>query len=176
MGRFSAASGCPISETTALTAAHVVDEEPFDPRVPLSPARWEDSLGNSGVIRKMKVSNEADLAVVWVDPAKTFKRWYPIAKKGPREGDALFVKGYDFRTQKNVYGDREWTKAKVLRTVAGHIVFKPKVDFGTSGSCILNGDGEVVGVVAWILAALDVTAGPAVWGDWLPPSLLKAPE
>lgn len=169
MGRFGAGHACPVAADEALTAAHVVDLEPLDPRLPLSPPRWEDFLGNSGHVVMMQLLKDADVAIF--RPDRDFKGFYPIAKTSPGVGDELHVTGYDLRGQNQYYGIREWD-LKVIRLVAGHLILKPAVDFGTSGSCVLNDRGEVVGIVSWInkgpFLGSGVTGAVGVWGEWRP--------
>jgi hypothetical protein len=166
-GRFSMAHACPIAADRALTAAHVPDLRPFD-GTPLYPFRWQQGEAD-GITIGGSVSLATDLADL--QPSRPFSKWYPLATTAPTVGAHLWIRGYDFRKAKNAFGPRDW-EVEVLRVVAGHVVFKPTVDFGTSGSCILNEDGEVVGVIAKGVSMHndeEVGVGVGVWGGWLKP-------
>lgn len=167
VGRFSMAHACPVEPDRALTAAHVIDPRPFE-STPLYPFRWQQGEAD-GITIGGAVSLTTDLADL--QPSRPFPKWYPLAKEAPKEGAHLWIRGYDFRKGKNAFAPRDW-EVEVLRIVAGHVVFRPTVDFGTSGSCILNEEGEVVGVIAKGITMRndeEVGMGVGVWGNWLKP-------
>lgn len=130
---------CPISATRALTSAHVVDPRPFDKDVPLTPLRWSDRLGNAGEATPKGVIADSDLALL----DGNFPVVFPLATKAPAEGDKVRMVKFGWRFK------FEELQARVVRMVGGMIVFDKDSEGGSSGGCVLNEAGEVVGVVAW---------------------------
>lgn len=154
IGKSSAAQACPIAPDMAFTAAHVVDPDTLQ--------RWQQGSAY-GVTVGWTVREAVDLATI--QPKKNFPEHYNIAKEPPKVGDFLWIRGYDFRKKDNAFGPRDF-KVEVLRLVAGHIVVKPTVDHGTSGACMLNATGDVVGIVAKGMSTADggaVAVGVGVW-------------
>lgn len=167
MGRFTSAHACPVGPQKALTAAHVIDLRPFE-ATPLYPYRWQQGDAD-GIVADGSASITSDLAELKPNPLRPFPRWYSLASSAPAVGSHLWIRGYDFRKGKNAFAPRDW-EVEVLRVVAGHIIVKPSVDFGTSGSCMLNEKGEVVGILAKgvnLHNEDEVGLGVGVWGGWL---------
>lgn len=69
-----------------------------------------------------------------------------LTKGSVKVGDMVFWFEYDFRTRKNLLRARR-RFASVLRIVAHQIVLDSVPVAGASGSCLLNKNGEVVGIV-----------------------------
>lgn len=148
IGRWTIASACPVEAHRALTAAHVVDPRPFYKYPGFMPLVWQQGT-RGGVLRVDRredgeplVQWERDLGIIVTETPMEF---YPIADVRPGPGDTIWLSGYDWRDRKRAFADRVWT-AKVLRLVAGILVFDPAGEPGTSGSCILNAKGEVVAI------------------------------
>ena len=76
----------------------------------------------------------------------------------PKPGDKIYWFEYDFRTAANAYRARR-RMGKVLRSVAGHLVLDSPPVPGASGSCLLDTNGNVVGIV---IATLDTEDGRSV--------------
>lgn len=172
VGRFAAGHACPIGAERALTSAHVVDLRPFEGSVDLFPYRWQ-SKGVSGVTSGGAVSLSADLAEI--RPNRPFPVVYGVAKNPPSPGDRVWIQGYDFRKGKDAYGPRIW-EVKVLRVIAGHIIMDRAADEGTSGSCVFNASGEVVGILNWgvrVHNGDEVGVAAGIWGSFLPRSPLE---
>jgi V8-like Glu-specific endopeptidase len=153
VGRWSTASACPIGPRMALTAAHVVDPRPFD-KTPYSPVAFQqgETVGTftvlerkdaKGAVLEQMVSRSRDLA--YVESNVELVGWYHLAEKAPQPGATVYFYGLDWRNKKNAFAERVWT-ATVLRTVAGIVIYDPAGEPGTSGSCVLNEDGQVVAV------------------------------
>jgi hypothetical protein len=147
-GRFSSAHACPVGERMAVTNAHVSDLRPFDRDFPLYPFRWSDDSGHSGVVDSTLVERSSDLAILVPVDEETFPRYYKVAQTAPAVGDRVWFLGYSWKTAKEAYSTRVIT-GTILRIVADHIVISEAGEPGSSGSCVLNANGEVVAINAW---------------------------
>lgn len=163
-GRMSMAQACPVAPWLALSNDHVFDPRPFE-NFPLIPFRGQ-SENWIGIVRGMMTSWEADLAFGF--PTVDFPGWYEIAAEGPQPGERLWWVGYDWRNANRGFGRRIFS-GEVTRTVAGSIFIDAEAFPGSSGSCVLNGDGRVVGILTGV-AAMDnsnsVTVAVGVWPPW----------
>ena len=160
VGRWTTASGCPVAPNRAFTAAHVIDPRPFEQYPGYVPvifqqgartglmAVWKkptmtlDEKGIPTLGYETQVSMARDLATLTTEVPMEF---YPIATTVPALGDPLWISGWDWRDRKRAMADRVW-KVTLVRIVAGKMGFDPAGAPATSGSCILNAAGEVVGV------------------------------
>jgi S1-C subfamily serine protease len=157
-GRDSLAHACPLAKDRAITNAHVAN----------SAHVW--SVGEvSGVVDSAdRPSHFRDLA--WVSPKLgQFPVTFQVSQSGPKVGDTLYFVGYDWTSQDKALAPRVF-KVKVIRSVAGHIAYKPAGSPGSSGSCVLNEKGEVVAVNKGAIELEDkarIGVGVAIWGSWL---------
>ena len=131
----SGAQACPISKTEALTARHVAVSAPLVWSYPGS------ALG--GTLVRAWVDTRRDLALVRIaGTGPAFQFWYKIAEVPPKVGDKIFLQGYD-----NDEGwTSQWYDAKIIHLYAGNVDFDLTPGAGSSGSCILNERGEIVGI------------------------------
>lgn len=167
VGRFGAAHACPVGELI-LTNGHVTDLRPFDRDVSLMPYRYSDGAGHSGILAPVSTERCADLGLMAVRPGFTVKP-YPVASEAPKVGERVWYQGFDFASRGKAYAERV-VAAKVLRIVAGHLILDEVGDFGSSGSCVLNVRGQVVGINAFghkVRSGEEVEGVVGIWGEWL---------
>jgi hypothetical protein len=144
-GRGGMGHACPVSPTEAYTADHIAilhrDSDPTSGQA--LPITWGDRYGNSGTFVWVWSDLRRDLSFVRVMPETSlFSGWFSIADKTPRPGDHVIIVGYDF--EKGMV-DKP-LKVHVTLVQAGHIAYDDTPGPGSSGSCILNELGEVVGI------------------------------
>jgi hypothetical protein len=167
MGKYSIAHACPVSENLALTAAHVIDPRPFDKETPLHGSRWS-AAGEEGLIDSDAVLRESDLG--FISSLKPFPAFYQHAEEAPEVGETLWLVGYNWSGAKEAFAEKI-IRVEVVRLVAGHLIFNRAGQPGSSGSCVLNSRGELVGInVAGMGVGYKEEVGIAVsvWGAWWP--------
>jgi trypsin-like peptidase len=135
---------CPISAGLALTARHVIDPRPFDPETPLQPGRWNDEDGHEGIFLPLNVARDRDLGLITGE----FPHWYEIAKAPPKRGERLRIVGFEWQKKGRFLAPKVWT-VEYLRQTGGMLIVSENPDSGSSGSCVLNEAGEVVGIEVW---------------------------
>lgn len=130
------AHGCPISSHRMLTAEHVAAIE--------RPWSWQGPPGWSGVVEVETIDGVRELAsMVSEEEGQSFPISYSISPTEPSIGDTLWMVGF---------GDIETPLApavkavKVTSVAAGYIFTKGTAGPGSSGSCLFNRKGEVVGI------------------------------
>ena len=129
------AQACPIASALALTNRHVS-----------TAAYYVWSAENSdGLLIDGPAEVYRDLALVMPERG-SFPSWYPIVAAAPEVGDRLYFVGWDFRKRRDAFARRVFDDSRVVRVVNRHVVMYPPGVPGTSGSCVLNERGEVVGI------------------------------
>lgn len=176
IGRWGMAHACPV-ETDAgrflVTNAHVVDEYPESPTAGLFSLIWSDGAGHEGIARPVDADRARDLALLRVASGEVAK-WYPVASTAPAAGDRLSLLAYKWKGRDHVLEDRR-VVARVLRVVAGHVVYAPQgLEFGDmqggSGGCGITSDGKAASIHGWSIPAGPgefASVGVGIWGDWL---------
>jgi hypothetical protein len=175
-GRWGMAHACAV-ETAAgrfvVTSAHVVDQFPTVPGAGLYALQWSDGAGHEGLLRPINVDRARDLALMYVESGE-ISHWYPVASGPPLPGERLALLAYRWEGRDHVLEDRRVT-ARVLRVVAGHVVYVPLgVDYGdmagASGGCSINSRKEAVSLHdASIQAGVGdfASVGVGIWGEQL---------
>lgn len=178
IGRHASAHACPISPRLALTSAHVVDLRPFDSGIGLFPYGWSDGFGFFGWVTPLSVESARDLARIEPLSGDNFPHPIPVAKVVPMPGDRVWFLGYRFDNPKNVMAE-ERVEARVTRIVASHVFYVPAGHPGSSGSCVLNDAGEVVGIVEGGFTTEEHEEGGfavGVWGELIEPPMKEKKE
>ncbi len=163
------AHACPIGPRLAITARHVVDSDPLHAEIPTYPQRWfQDVVGASehGLLMTARTSGPFDLALVESDDE--FAMYYPIAAEAPKPGETLTWLSYNFGKRSKAF-ERKPLSGKVARVFAGMIVMDEETVAGSSGSCVLNGRGEVVAIVSRGIGTGDMREAAlfeAIYGPW----------
>lgn len=171
-GRFDFAHACPISPALALTNNHVQDAFFDNPAVGFLAHGFTSDLNpNQAVLLPINALRYTDLGLGITSVDVPF---YHISPTAPVVGEQLWWIGYDWRTGADMLKTRPFT-GQVERIRAGVIVIAATTVPGTSGSCILDARGQVVGIIAWSMSAedgVDVTLGVGVWDPM--PGLIPA--
>ena len=124
-----------------LTASHVVWNEETQSYMPVV---WSDGFGQEGYFETDGPFSAVDVALL--NPVGE-KRPFALPQ-GPagKPGDTVYWFEYDFRTRKNALRARR-RFAKILRVVAQHYILDDLAEGGSSGTCLLDAQGEVIGIV-----------------------------
>lgn len=169
-------SACPVSASVALTAGHVIDPRPFDPNTPLSYGYWSDPTdpeARHGEFAPLGRSKTRDLGMI----GGKFPAWFTIASTAPKVGDWLTVQGFDWRKKSRVFAPRSW-RVKTQYRAGQMLSVSENSDVGSSGACVLNETGEVVGIMAWNFSAEDGDRAGIVllvYGETFEPEPEEAP-
>lgn len=154
-GRTGAAHGCPVAPWLLVSSAHVYDVQPNDPNFPLISYRGQSPYWAGGTTG-IWVSWEEDLA--FAVPTSDFPSWYAVASKEPQPGDRVWWVGYNFKNPKLAF-DRKVFSETVVRSQAGTLILNGRAIPGSSGSCVLNAGGQVVGI---LMATTDMENGEPI--------------
>jgi hypothetical protein len=156
--KFGSGQVCPVRDPVSnkiwlATAQHLIDpdfirsDRYYNVRMQI-----EDRIFDS---RIAFVDPVVDLAYL-KPPDDLAVPYYEVAAQPARIGDKLWFVGYDWKNA-DVAFHRDIIESKMTMFTAGKIVYKPGGEGGSSGSCILNEAGEVVGI--------NVTAMNWIFGD-----------
>lgn len=137
---------CPISPRFALTASHVSGAT-------LTPIFTGDfkRVGRSLLadidgypihIHEFAFDRYRDLAIVEIKQGITFPRYYKLADVLPQKGDKLYLRGFNVGQG---FTEKVF-EVEVINVSMGYIYYKPAGEGGSSGSCLLNQDNEIVGI------------------------------
>ncbi len=161
-GRGGMGHACPIAPDVVLTAAHNIDPEPYDATVGLVALRFAAiNRSSKGMLIPVVVSQAEDLGIMTTEEKLQF---YPIAPKQPEPGDQLWWAAYKLDRQKDA-GIPVLHTGRVNAVYAGLIIMDESAIDGSSGSCMLNEKGEVVGIMI-----ARVTLGPPVTSGLVQPA------
>jgi hypothetical protein len=106
-------------------------------------ATWS-SRGYDGSTLVSGFSEEKDLVELWLNDTSNVV--FLPRGAAVRAGEKVYWFEYDFRTKKNALRSRR-RFANVLRIVAQQYILDGTPVAGASGSCLINENGEVVGIV-----------------------------
>lgn len=172
------AHACPIGPDYALTAAHVVDAREQIEREQdngklmngkkvdwaATPSRYESVDGRSrGQLTDLQeIFFDRDLAEV----KGAFEGFYRVAATCPSQGDEVTFMGYQL-DKGGAFTYPQIFNAHVLSSVAGEVEYDKAGHGGSSGSCVLNAQNEVVAINVgqW---AEGHGVGVLVCGEWNP--------
>jgi hypothetical protein len=161
---------CPVSPTQALTAEHVSTwRSPWDRSTWTSLALVVEVDGRPVIVQEYSGWNWRDLSIVKIiTEGATFPKWYKMATERPEPGDNLWLRGYDMGEALRP----SRTKAQLKNIRTGLLYFEPTPLGGSSGSCILNDQEEVVGVQSHYYVTDSsgslLGTGQLVVGPWAP--------
>jgi V8-like Glu-specific endopeptidase len=171
----SIAQGCPVAPQQLLTARHVAAPGGMVGQTERTYVIWSDLDGHTGSAWTKDYDFRRDVALMESDRA--FDTVYPVAKEPPAVGDNVTIAGYDF-TRALI---QKVVRVAVLNVVSSHLVLSKGGEQGFSGSCVLNGNSEVVGIYHWGMGLDEM--GQAIYGvasivtgdwrniGWTPPGL-----
>jgi hypothetical protein len=172
VGRHAIAHACPVGPQHALTAAHVTDIRWYDDDAPLVPYRYENENGEFGLAVPLSVYTASDTG--WVRLSSALSMWYRYADGPPEIGSRVYWVEYDVHNKKNAL-KAKYEDAKVINVVAGNIFVDRAPIPGSSGGCVWNENGEIVGIVsaAWKISKdyrsdFNVGAFVGVYSPWGP--------
>lgn len=130
---------CPVNGYV-LTASHVVYDEHFRQYLDVS---WSDGYHNEGFAAVSAVHSALDISFLSMYEGDS-PVYLPAGDA--TVGDKVFWFEYDFRTQKNAMRARR-RFAYIIREVAHYYVLDESPVSGASGTCLINKDGQVVGII-----------------------------
>ena len=129
---------CPVNDYV-ITADHVLwDKE----RRTYTQATYSDGYGANGVAMVIGGYGAVDLVILEILGDDVI---YLPSGVG-RINEKVYWFEYDFRSQKNALRARR-RFAHILREVAGHYILDEMPVGGSSGSCLLNSEGQVIGMI-----------------------------
>jgi hypothetical protein len=160
---------CPINEFQAFTARHVAyDHNIFTDVITPRPMIFKTAEGKPGTILAEFYDMRRDLAMVATYGGE-FSGWYPIAETVPEAGDRIWLQGYNV---KDGMLTERFETVVLSPDIAGQLRFSGSPMGGSSGSCVLNEDNELVAVNTSYYPYRDgldmgfIGSGVLVAGEW----------
>jgi len=148
---------CAIDSKHAWTAKHVTTERSFFGISTVRPMIFATHDDEQGTVIQIYSDKRRDLAMVEAVVGE-FSYFYALAAAAPKRGDRVTLVGID-----DDYLPKR-VIAKVRSVVAGSIIYDDTPGFGSSGSCVLNADGLLVGINTF--GKIDGTGGWLRGGSW----------
>lgn len=174
VGQSSVAHACPIGPELLLTAAHVVQDKGLVGAE--AKAYRAENAEWAGFVDAEMASDYEDAGFLRADTR--LPSWYEFALAPPKVGERLWWVGYDWRKREQAFQRRVFS-GRVVTLVAGNIVFDTETPNGSSGSCVLNAAGQVVGVISWgksMEDTKDAAVAVGMWPPWFTGVKKRAPE
>lgn len=132
---------CPISPDVALTARHIAFTDSDGLEKTAIPLRWSLPGSFKGGVAKGQIFLYS-LDIASVKSSSPFPFYYTVSPVDPKLGDEVTLVGYDWE-----HGAKPVVaKGKIEGFSAGVMYFSKTPGPGSSGSCVFNKDGEVIGI------------------------------
>ena len=161
VGRYGFAHACPV-DGQIVTAAHVAEAVSKGSTYRLYYTYVQGD--KAGYLSPGWVAQSRDIALLSVDAgdAPAFNK---TAEKAPHEGDDIYW--YEFEYSRGASIKKK--EGRVIGVTGGHMAFYPPPHPGASGGCILNENGDVLGIVTWGIEGTKMIGfGPILTGHWRP--------
>ena len=165
IGPSSVAHACPISPNLALTAGHVVRRENLAGKADLRFYRAENGEW-AGYVNPKFASSYEDAG--FLEAETPFPSWYEFALRPAFPGERLWWIGYDWSKKSRAFQRRVFS-GRVINVIAGSIILDVPTPPGSSGSCVLDASGKVIGTIAWGHSQEDdsqVAVAVGMWAPW----------
>jgi hypothetical protein len=138
------AHACPV-EGQILTARHVSARTlPTGQTYGLA-FSWSNN-GDYGEAVHYQAATARDLSKLRLMSGQT--SYYNKSSKDPQAGEYVYWVEYNLRDKDKAFVPRT-RRAKVMHTIANHVVFDELPVKGASGGCIFNAENEVIGILVW---------------------------
>jgi hypothetical protein len=162
---FVIAHACAV-DGQLVTNRHVIDPRlQFDGAVSLS-VRFSTPQGEEGWARTGWRSTSEDLAFLIPETPLTY--YAPRAASAPKQGDHVRWVGYSWKSRTRAFERKEFG-GRVSQITAGHIIVEEPTSQGTSGGCVYDAVGDVVGIISSQVPTEDNSAATVVvslYGKW----------
>ena len=172
IGPGSVAHACPISPNLALTAGHVVRD--VEPGGGSTTHAYRAENGEwAGFVDPAMASDYEDAGFLRAETP--FPSWYTFALRPALPGERLWWLGYDWSKKSRAFQRRVFS-GRVINVIAGSIILDVPTPPGSSGSCVLDSSGKVIGTIAWSHEQEDSSQVAVAVGMWAPWFNGKTPE
>lgn len=136
--------GCPISDQILITAAHMMERrDSSQQRIEYLHLTWGDLLGHRGFLDPIGGDRYQDVGMM--RSQEKFPGFLVLAKTEPVVGETIWLVGFD-RDTVPMFLKTKVISAKVTGNRAFYLFYDNTLGPGTSGSCVLNAQGELVGI------------------------------